>query len=498
MANNGGPRYGFTYGPAPIDTTPRPINRRPGSGPSKEPGVPVTSGVGQHAALAGNSARVRRLPGMMTREQVYEMQRFLVNHGFNISQDGVLGPLTKSAAAAFRANHKGGEAWNRAHGIGVHPAHRSPVPRAGSGIGDTASENGDGPGPSGGSLTPPASPMLDSFNALLTALLKGGGKVGAGYDPGSFGDAAAAPDTALAKAISDQIALNPAQEKQNQYDLSSWYGLDPNDPNFKISVLGRLATAKDRNAQVATDTAGNVSDIAKSLAGSIGGAANGASGTVLAAGADASGLAKALGQSDEEFANDMSPLLAAEARGQMSREKASNAQALQQLRDRLGQAQGQAQSDRAQGVMAAQDKNNALGQQRFANEGNLLSTLSQLLAVDPTANSLDNAKTVAEINKIMAQTNAIQHPGTKVPTKVDLAQAGNSIAGLLGVGPDHKLPPDVSPTKLAYTIGSQLQALGFTKGTPEYQRYGQQLISMFRDPNGTPFAVPRSWFGPGS
>lgn len=483
--------YGFPTRPAPIDTSPHKMNTQPGT-VATAPGIAVASGVGQHAALGGNASRVAAQPGQMTRDQVYSMQQFLSNHGFQVAKDGILGPLTKSAAKAFRANHKGADAWNKAHGLGVHPATRggdtSPVPRAGSGVGNSP-------------LDPPAAapnPLMNSFNRLLAALLGSSGSVGTGYDPQSFGDAAAAPDTATANAISDQLALNPAQEKQDQYDISSWYGLNPNDPNYELSVLGRLGTARDRNASVASDVSGNVANIAKSLAGSIGGSANGGSSSVLAAGEDAAGLAKALGQSDTQYANDMDPLLAAEARGQMSKEKASNAQALTTLKDQLAAAQGQGEADRAQGVMAAQDKNNAIGQQTFANKGNLLSTLAQLLAVDPNANTLKDDQTVAQIDKILAQTKAISNPRTKVPTKVDLASAGSSVGGLLGVGPDHKLPPDVSPAKLAYTIGSQLQALGFTKGTPEYQRYGQILISMFKDPNGNPLSVPRNWFGPGS
>lgn len=485
--------YGFPIGPAPIDTTPRPINTKPGPGPSKVPGVPVTSGVSEHGALQGNAARVAKLPGGMTREQVADMQRFLVNHGFNIAQDGVYGPLTKSAAAAFRANHKGAEAWNAAHGLGVHPAKRgagtAPVPRAGSGAGDgTLPSDPPAGGNTGGDS------IMGAFNTLLASLLARGGQVGAGYDPKDFGNAAAAPDEATAAALASQIADNPGQEAQNQYDLSSWYGLDPTDQNYGISVLGRLATANDRNQTAATDTASNVSDIAKSLAGSIGGAANGASGSVLAAGADAAGLAKALGQTDASYAADMNPLLAAEARGQMAKEKASNALSLQGLKTQLAQARGQATADRAQGVMAAQDKNNAIDQQDFANQGNLLSTLTQLMAVDPNATALKDAKSVAEIKQILARTRKLNNPTTTQPTRVNLSTAYAALKQLSGgsLTPGQAIPTG-QHAALAQNIATVLASMGITKSNPLYKQIGDQIFGSFVDQHGRPLVAPPNW-----
>lgn len=445
-------------------------------------GLSATHGRGPHGAAGLH-------PGGMTMGEVYAMQRFLVNHGFNIAQDGILGPITKAAAAAFRANHKGGDAFNASHGLGVHPASRAPVPRAGSHVGAVP----PGKTPPMTHTTPAApDPASGAFNGLLGALLKGGGNIGSEYDPGSFGDAAAAPDVALASSLVRQIRDNPKQEAQNQYDISSWYGLDPSDPNYGLSVLGRLGLATSRDAQANTDAQGNVADIAKSLAGSIGGAANGASGSVLAAGADAAGMFGALGQEAKDYGATLDPLLAAEARGQMSREKASNSQALADLKDRLAQAQGAEASDRAQGVMAATDKNNSLSQQRFANQGNLLSILSQMMSVDPTYNGLRDAKLAAQID-------AINHPAAKTPSSksASLGDITMQVAGMLGMpAGSMKIPNGTSVGGLAHVIGSALQAAGIPKSDPRYQRLGQTIINSFLDPNGNPLRIPTSWFGP--
>jgi hypothetical protein len=434
-------------------------------------------------SLGGGSAQ-------LTAAQVRSMQQFLVNHGFNVAQDGIMGPQTKAAAQAFRTDHKAGAKWSAANGIGVHP---SVQPHGSTGDTVPAKTTRTTAGAGAGSGLDARS----TFNSLLSALLAAGGHTGSMLDPTSFGDAAAAPSAALAATLSRQAAQNPKQEAQNQSDISSWYGLDPQDPNYKLSVLGRLAEARTRDASAATDASSNVSDIAKQLASSIGGSANDGSAQVAAAGADAAGTMGALGEASKQYADDMSPLLTAEARGASSKESATSQQALLDLQDKLAQARGQATADRATGVAGATDRHNALGQQHFANEGNLLSTLAEMNAADPATAGLKDAK-------LKAQIWAIQHPGAAHPGKaasaphVDLANVGNSVASLLGVGTDHKLPAGVSPTKLAYTIGSQLQSLGFKRGTPEYQRYAQQLMSVFNDANGDGLKPPRSWFGPGS
>jgi hypothetical protein len=455
-----------------------------------EGGLSASHGLGPHGALRGNAGRVAGMPGGMTHMQVLAMQRFLVNHGFNIAQDGIYGPITKAAAAAFRKNHNGGEAFNAAHGLGVHPADRSPVPRAGSGFnGGNTNEN---PGGTQSKMKP--DPTMSAFNKLLASLLAGGGAVGTNFDAQSFGNAAAAPDEALASQVARQIAANPSQEAQNQFDISSWYGLDPSEPNYGLSVLGRLDQARDKDVQANTDAQANVSDIAKSLAGSIGGAANGASGSVLAAGADAAGMFGALGQEAKDYADTLNPLLVAEARGQMSREKAANSQALLGLQDQLAQARGQATADRAQGVETATDKNNGLAQQRFANQGNLLSILSQMMAVDPNQGFLNDAKSVAEISKIIAQTKKINNPTAKQPNTLNLSTAYRALQQLSGgsLTPGSAIPTD-QHVALAQNIATVLQSMGIAKSNPLYKAIGDQIFGSFVDQHGRPLVAPPSW-----
>jgi hypothetical protein len=430
----------------------------------------------------------------MTPRQVRSMQQFLVNHGFNVAQDGVFGNQTKSAALAFRTNHKSGAQWNAKNGTGVHPG-TAPHDSSGGTVPPGPPEN-----TGGGTSTPPPSGVNagGAFNTLLQQLLTQGGDVGKSFDAKSFGNAAAAPQNALAAIAQRQIAANPGQEKQSQADISNWYGLDPKDPNFKLSVLGRLATAKGRDQAAATGTAANDTSLAQALASSVGGAANDSSGMVAAAGENAAGTANALGAVSAQYANDMNPLLAAEARSKQVDERGSNSKALQALQDSLATARGQATADRAGAVGTANDKNNAIDQQRFANKGNLLSTLGQMASADPNSNVLKDALTAAKINQTNARTQQIVSGKTTTGKsyKIDIGKATQGIINQLGyqVGPNGQ--PVAAPgdhVRLATTIGAYLRSQGFRPGDGQFKKIGDAILGSFIDTSGRPIQPGQGW-----
>jgi hypothetical protein len=449
----------------------------------------------------------------MTAHQVRAMQQFLNNQGFQVAQDGVFGPLTKSAAAAFRANHRSANAWNTAHGIGVHPAARpqggpdfksadlSPAAVARANAGRAAPAPAARAGADAGDQSPPGGGGRNAFTSLLSQLLAGSNAGGTMLDPKSFGNAAAAPDTALAATLSRQIAQNPRQEGQNQADISNWYGLNPKGPGYNLSVLGRLGQAGTEDAQAATDASNNIGGLAKDLASSIGGSANAGSGTVLGSGVDAAGTMAALGTVSSQYANDMAPLLAAEARGGMVRERASNQTTLQQLQDQLAEARGQGTSDRASAVMGVTEKNNALGQQGFANRGNLLSVLAQMQAVDPNSAGLKDKLLQAQIQQTGARTNRINHPvfkpaGSGAMPKVDTQKATQAIITNLGYGSQdgvHATVPPGDHVRLANQIAGYLKAQGFRPGDGRFKAIGDAIFSNFVDTHGRPLQAPPTW-----
>lgn len=346
---------------------------------------------------------------VMTPAHVKAMQQFLVNHGFQIAVDGVLGPETKSAAAAFRTHGGIGVApsWNAQHGLDPSKTGLTPEARTQQ----TKLNTPPSPPAKVPARVPTSAGAPDPISALLASMLGQGGNVGQMLDPNAQGTAAAAPDQSAIQSLLAQIALDPKQEAQNQYDISSWYGLNPKDPNYALSVLGRLGQARAGDAGVASDAASNVSDIASALAGSIGGSANGGAGALAAAGANDAGMMNALGKANTDYADNMNPLLAAEARGMMMKDKAANSQALMDLQAKLAAARGQSTADSAAARAAAIAANNSLDQQRFSNKGNLLDIMAQMQAAGQKG-----AYTQAQIQEMLARANHYNQTPTKPAT----------------------------------------------------------------------------------
>jgi hypothetical protein len=440
-------------------------------------------------SLQAHVAHITSNGVVMTPEHIRAMQQFLVNHGFKIAVDGVYGPETQTAAAAYRTHRPGAApTWNANHGYGVKPGELTPAAQAAR-VAANAPPTPHDPSPQAHALAPPSAP--DPTAALVAALMGQGGNVGQMIDPNYYAAAAAAPDNAAVQSLLQEIALDPKQEAQNQYDISSWYGLNPKDPNYALSVLGRLGQAKAGDAGVASDAASNVSQIASALAGSIGGAANGGAGALAAAGANDAGMMGALGKANTDYADNMNPLLAAEARGQMLKDKAANSQALMDLQAQLAAARGQATADAANARGNAIGTNNSLAQQRFADKGNLLGIMAQM-----SASGQKSALTAAQIQEMLARAHHYATPTAPKTASVNLNNLQNQVASTLGVGTDHRLPANTNLGGVAHLVGTVLQAAKVPKTDPRYQRLAQTILASFLDSNGNPLQIPAGWFSP--
>jgi len=467
------------------------IGARPGGYGSAVP-TPSNGGGVPHAHVTANGV-------VMTPEHIRAMQQFLVNHGFKIAVDGVYGPETQTAAAAYRTHRPGAApTWNANHGRAVKPSELSPQAR----VAVNTPPGNTPPAPPG--KTPPrnlaGAQPTDPTSALIAALMGQGGNVGQMIDPNYYAAAAAAPDNAAVQSLLQEIALDPKQEAQNQYDISSWYGLNPKDPNYALSVLGRLGQAKAGDAGVASDAASNVSQIASALAGSIGGAANGGAGALAAAGANDAGMMGALGKANTDYADNMNPLLAAEARGQMLKDKAANSQALMDLQAQLAAARGQATADAANARGNAIGTNNSLAQQRFADKGNLLGIMAQMSAAGQksqyTAAQIqhlmnENSPGAAYTTSYARAKGAADARAAAAGTKVDVNKTADNVMKALGL--TDQTVPTASHLALAHQIGAQLRAQGLKPADPNFKKIGDALFGMFVDQHGRPLVAPPNW-----
>jgi len=150
------------------------------------------------------------------------------------------------------------------------------------------------------------------------------------------------------------LAKDPTLAKQHTADIGSWYG----------QVLGSQKNAAARDSNVYTAAGNSLGDAGQALVASLGGGANAGAGDVAAATADAQGTQGALQTAEDQYNNDLRPLLQNEKADMLlnqTNRDTGQQQTDQQAVDNLLGARGQAKT-------AAQaqidQENNALSQAR--------------------------------------------------------------------------------------------------------------------------------------
>lgn len=316
--------------------------------------APTPPGVNPHSQLE------RAASG---NHSVRAMQAFLRKQGYDIAADGVLGPETKSALQDW---HKGrGQRnpaqWNNSRQR-ASILSREPHPRTSAGPFDKS------PAPTA-SRGAPAPKHKDPAGMSGLGSLSGNPDVGA-LIPGSaanFGQEMNPKDAeALAGLEFDpqihelavEQAKQPRQAAQDQADIKNWYG----------QVLGSEKTAAGRDSAINQAAQASVGDATSGILASLGGAANAGSGLVGAAGADARGTLAALGSAQDQYNQDIQPLLANERAGVSAQEMARQSQLAQDLAAKIAEARGQKGQSVVQHRMDITQANNALDESR-ANAG---------------------------------------------------------------------------------------------------------------------------------
>jgi hypothetical protein len=219
---------------------------------------------------------------------IKDMQQFLKNRGYNIGVDGVRGPQTNAAVAAFH-NHIAPQQFN-ARFRPQHPASGKFVPSKPAG---SVGRNSFTPGipdkqpGAGGGKTPNTGQAYSS---------PGAGQ----YDPLSLAqsDANAQYDPSI-RDLTNQTNAAGAQNLANQKALQDYY------TQMKNLISGQVNDTTDQGTQGSTDYASALGNAAQLF----GGAQAPQVGTIANQGADA---LSAVNQSQKDYLNNMQPLLKAQ------------------------------------------------------------------------------------------------------------------------------------------------------------------------------------------
>jgi hypothetical protein len=171
------------------------------------------------------------------------------------------------------------------------------------------------------------------------------------------------------------LSHDPLQALQDTKDINSWYQ----------QALNSLDTAAGRDTAGEQSGIKSIQDATSALVSSLGGSANAGAGLAASAGQNASGTLAAIGAADDQYNNDLSPLIKAEqaeqALSQTNKDKnqqQSDQVALENLQGQRGQALTSAQDQirqennalaqaRAQESASIRGSNNSLAQQGFSN-----------------------------------------------------------------------------------------------------------------------------------
>lgn len=351
-------------------------------GPTKAPPPnPALTGVGRSPipGLKMPGSRTPNVGGLPVGTiNVSALQQFLNSKGYDLKVDGVIGRQTRAALADF--------------GVGKVP------PKLGAPQALTAALHGVK-----GTVNPPTGLSPAQWNqhygttktksvvtSPVNATLDPQGNVvqGAGGPPvdlRALQAIAAHMGTMIPQGMADELANNtagaqfdpqihdaqvgitqaPRQAAQNQADIGNWYG----------QVQGAEKTAAGRDHAISSAGVDSQRAALAAIISSLGGAANEGSASVGASGENSIGTLQALGGIQDQYNQDLAPLLklaqSGAATGQQARDEAglvAQQQHLADLQGQRGQVQGATKADMLMKIIAA---NNATGQQNFQNRLNV-------------------------------------------------------------------------------------------------------------------------------
>lgn len=382
--------------------------------PKVNPARPANLGKGPVETLTGDKS-VKAGGVEVGSLDVKALQRQLVRQGYQVAVDGKLGPITKSALADYLdPKHVGGKLaqalagtritgnrnvkqWNTAYGT----KKATPVkPQT-----KTLDTSGNPVDLSSTSTATDPTRQLQTvdYRHAMAALpqqqyenpgdaAKFGPKL---YDL-SLADKMAGGefDPQIAEQQS-QLDRLPRDKAQALADIRNWMG----------QVTKSQTTAAGRDHAISKAGISSIADAVKAITGSLGGDANAGSGMVAASGADSVGTLTALGANQDQYQQDLAPILNLEREGQLSSADAKFGNSKKALLDKLAELRGARGASAATHGLELQQANNGIldnqlqyrthaneynngqGQQDFNNKLALQSAI--------TSSILANAKVIA-------------------------------------------------------------------------------------------------------
>lgn len=380
----------------------------------------------------------------------------------------VLGQVKQNNAA--RAGKTGTGTGGKA-GTGTSGASGISAGTSGGAGGNTAAPSGPDP------LTGLLKQEADTKVPLSQQMSEKAANTGSMEDPETMAQMAGQSFQASIQELMKQQQMSKAQLAQNITDISGWYG----------QVLKSVDVAAGRDTEASKAGIDSVNAITKGLVSSLGGASNAASGQVASTGDSNVGLLQAQGTAQDQYNQDVQPILQNEAAGQKTKQTALNTQAQAAFASKMADLMGQklqAMNDKRTEAMRYNDtlsqqrlgnlqsirQSNAQGrQQDYNNKMGSLSARAGLISSGMVAGDKSSiAHQNADANTTRANAAAIRAMKTSSGRKAWGALSPGERTHLIGqftggmLNPDGSPKPGVDFNTFTGRVKSALTGLGYT------------------------------------
>ena len=357
-----------------------PPGHAPVSAKQPKPAKPkvLPSGTGAVNTLLQGKGQPVKLPGGETVTlNVRALQSQLRKDGYDIKVDGKLGPQTLSALRDYykpgSESHmsnglqqvlRGGPllgtrnptAWNKRFGTPDtrSPAYRTPAAKPGGSLDVHGNDVTAQYAPPGQDVNLSDPHQQEQMVAAMKSIPESLAKFGSMINPSTADAIAGEQFDPQIRESQLALAKDPLQAKMNAKDIAAWYG----------QALKALATAGTRDTAAEHAGVSSVGDAGKALVASLGGGANAGAGDVASASQNAEGTLAAEQVAQDQYNNDLAPLMRGESAGMLTSQ--ANKDAAQQRADQLALENLQGQRGQAETTAQADitDRNNALAAQR--------------------------------------------------------------------------------------------------------------------------------------
>jgi hypothetical protein len=259
--------------------------------------------------------------------------------------------------------------------------------------------------------------------------------------------------------LSVQQARQPLQGAQDLQDIGHWYD----------QVLGSEATARSRDSAASAAGVNSIRDAVAKIVGSLGGSANQGAGLVGAAGADQVGSLEAQGVSQDQYNNDIRPLLREQAAGARSRQVANNEKDAQDIAQSMLEKVGARGQKKGETMMTIREYNNSLKQQGFQNR----------LA-------LEQAKEAAMMSGLKVMDAAGMLPGSKSKAKLPKGAFANTTPSQKAKlyqtivstiqNPNGQLNAGWTSGRAAHFVDSAIRGAGWTRANPQVEAWRNNIL----------------------